>query len=208
MTWRGSTTGVQDLVAERVAGQRVLDLGCVQHDARHAADDTWLHAHLCRRAASVVGVDILATEVAELQARGYRAVVGDACRLDLGERFDVVVAGELIEHVDEPGPFLEGIRRHLVEPGGRLILTTPNAYFAYHVLEAWWCDPARRWNPEHVAWYEPFTLENLLTRHGFALVEGIYMTRSRKLRAVLRTLRLPCWSWLASTLVVVAERMR
>jgi SAM-dependent methyltransferase len=187
-----------------VVGQRVLDLGCVQHDASHADEETWLHAHLCRRAASVIGVDLLPAGVAAIQARGYRAVVGDACRLDLDTRFDVVVAGELLEHVDEPGPFLESARRHL-EPAGRLILTTPHAYFAYHVLEAWWSDPARRWHPEHVAWYEPFTLSNLLARHGFTIVEGLYVTRSRKLRGLLCRLRLPCWSWLASTLLVVAE---
>lgn len=196
---------VQDVLADLVRGQRVLDLGCVQHSADHAGEETWLHAHLVRTAASVVGVDLVEAEVARLQARGYAAVVGDACRLDLGEQFDVAVAGELIEHLAEPGPFLESVRAHLV-PGGRLILTTPHAYFALHVLEAWLMDPRRRWNPEHVCWYEPFTLGNLLARHGFTVTACRYLTRSRKIRAVLRALRLPCWPWLASTLVVVARR--
>jgi SAM-dependent methyltransferase len=201
--YRRSTARVQDLIAELVAGQRVLDLGCVEHDAARANQDTWLHAHLVRTAASVVGVDLLPAGVTAVQARGYQAVVGDACHLELGETFDCVVAGELLEHVDEPGPFLASIRRHL-GPRGRLILTTPHAYFAYHVVEAWWAEPARRWNPEHVAWYEPFTLENLLHRHGFTVTACTYVTRSRKLRAFLRALRLPCWPWLASTLLVEA----
>lgn len=199
-----STDRIQDLIATRVAGQHVLDLGCVEHDAARAGADTWLHAHLVRTAASVVGVDILTSHVARLQAKGYQAVVGDACHLNLGAQFDVVVAGELLEHVDEPGPFLRGIREHLTA-GGRLILTTPHAYFAYHVWEAWGCNPARRWNPQHVAWYEPFTLGNLLARHGFAMTECCYTTRSRKLRGLLRALRLPCWPWAASTLLVVAQ---
>lgn len=199
-----STARVQDVIAALVTGQRVLDLGCVQHDPAQASTEWWLHAHLVRAAASVVGVDLLAPAVAALHARGYQVVAGDACHLDLGEQFDVVVAGELIEHVDEPGPLLASARVHL-RPGGRLILTTPHAFFAYHVAEAWLLDPRRRWNPEHVAWYEPFTLGNLLARHGFRMTTCTYMTRSRKLRAVLRALRVPCWPWLASTLLVVAE---
>jgi hypothetical protein len=59
-----------------------------------------------------------------------------------------------------------------------------------------------------VAWYEPFTLTNLLARQGFAVEQGLYVTRSRKLRAALRALHLPCWSWLASTLLVVARVSR
>jgi 2-polyprenyl-3-methyl-5-hydroxy-6-metoxy-1,4-benzoquinol methylase len=206
--WTRSTERVQDILARLVAGQRVLDLGCAQHNvAQWAGTDTWLHEHLVRSAASVTGVDFLPAAVAAMQARGYTAVVGDACHLNLGERYDVVVAGELLEHVEEPGPFLASIRAHL-EPGGRLVLTTPHAYFLYHVLEAYCCDPGRRWNPEHVAWYEPFTLTNLLARQGFAVEQGLYVTRSRKLRAALRALHLPCQSWLASTLLVVARVSR
>ena len=206
---RRSTDRVQDIIANLVTGQRVLDLGCAEHEASRAREDTWLHGHLVKRAASVVGVDRLPAQVAALQSEGYRVVVGDVCRLDLRHigPFDVVVAGELLEHVDEPGPFLDGIREHL-SPGGRLILTTPHAYFALHVLEAWWCDPVHRWNPEHVAWYEPFTLGDLLARHGFTVMEYVYMTRSRKLRFALRTLHLPCLPWLASTLLVVARLSR
>jgi 2-polyprenyl-3-methyl-5-hydroxy-6-metoxy-1,4-benzoquinol methylase len=195
---------VQEHLAERVRGARVLDLGCVQHDISAVYSDTWLHQHLVQAARSVVGVDLLADHVSAMRARGYVAVTADVCHLDLGERFDVVVAGELIEHLDDPGSMLTRARAHL-EPGGRLLVTTPNVYFAYHVLEAWFCEPSRRWNPEHVAWYEPFTLTNLLERHGFRVRTVTYLTRSRKLRGVLRRLRVPCWPWLASTLVVEAE---
>jgi 2-polyprenyl-3-methyl-5-hydroxy-6-metoxy-1,4-benzoquinol methylase len=200
-----STARVQDLIAGLVRGQRVLDIGCVEHAADRATADTWLHAHLVRHAAHVVGVDILEADVAQLRARGYDVMAADAMQLDMGQRFDVVVAGELIEHLTNPGQFLDRMRAHL-DPGGRLILTTPHAFFAYHILEGYLCRPSRRWNPQHVAWYEPFTLANLLTRHGFTMTECRYVTRSRKLRATLRALRLPCWGWLASTLLIVAQR--
>src|ERR1700712_2269775 len=42
-----------------------------------------------------------------------------------GRRFDTVICGELIEHLERPYDFLRGLR-DVVAPGGRLVLSTPN----------------------------------------------------------------------------------
>jgi 2-polyprenyl-3-methyl-5-hydroxy-6-metoxy-1,4-benzoquinol methylase len=56
-----------------------------------------------------------------LRERGYNAVAGDACSVDLGQKFEVVVAGEIIEHVENPGALVRNLARH-VAPNGKLIL--------------------------------------------------------------------------------------
>lgn len=43
-----------------------------------------------------------------------------------GQQADVILASEVIEHVDDPPGFLRTLRRHLA-PGGLLVLTTPDA---------------------------------------------------------------------------------
>jgi 2-polyprenyl-3-methyl-5-hydroxy-6-metoxy-1,4-benzoquinol methylase len=54
---------------------------------------------------------------------------GNAFELALAERFDAVLATELIEHVAHPDEFLRQLAG-LARPGGVLIVTTPNgAYF-------------------------------------------------------------------------------
>ena len=78
---------------------------------------------------------------------------------DLSERFEAIVAGDVIEHMSNPGLFLDNCRRHL-EPGGELLLTTPNAK---------WPTVFLRPNPTHALWHDRHTLLHLLDRHGFAV---------------------------------------
>lgn len=54
---------------------------------------------------------------------------GNAFDLDFDERFDAVVATEVIEHVAHPDRFLRQLAA-LCKPGGHIVLTTPNGgYF-------------------------------------------------------------------------------
>jgi SAM-dependent methyltransferase len=193
-------------MADLVRGKTVLDVGCVDHSARLESSDRWMHKHLVRAAASVIGLDILESEAAKLRERGYNVVAGDASTVDLGQTFDLVVAGEIIEHIDNPGAFLRNMARHL-NSAGRLVLTTPNPFFVMHQFEfAFVSSLDKRWNHEHVCWYCPFTLGNLLERSGLTVDSCYFFTRSRKLLKVLGVLGLPCFGPLASSFVVVARR--
>lgn len=58
-----------------------------------------------------------------------RYAPGNAFDLDFHDCFDVVLAGEVIEHVAHPDRFLTNAAR-MIKRGGHLVLTTPNgAYF-------------------------------------------------------------------------------
>jgi 2-polyprenyl-3-methyl-5-hydroxy-6-metoxy-1,4-benzoquinol methylase len=201
----GSSGTVQAFLSELVTGKKVLDVGCVAHSAEREGDDAWLHKHLCRTAAHVTGVDIVEEGVLELNRRGYYVVCGDAAAIDLGQRFDVAVAGEIIEHVDNPGVLVRNLRKHLTDDG-LLVLTTPNIFFALHFAESILFSPYGRWNPEHVSNYCYFTLENLLDRNGMRVKDCYYFCRSRKTRKLLRALSLRPPGWLASTIVAVARK--
>ena len=77
----------------------------------------------------VVGMDVDSDALVQAAERGVRCVVGDVeepLPFD-DESFDVVVAGELIEHVRDPASFVgEAVR--VLRRGGRLVGSTPNSY--------------------------------------------------------------------------------
>ncbi len=80
----------------------------------------------------VLGIDARGVDPGAAARRGTRELavsIADAffgAETDLGRTFDLVIASEVIEHVQDPLGLLTAVRRHLA-PGGRLILTTPDA---------------------------------------------------------------------------------
>ena len=115
---------------------RILDIGC---------GGGLLCEPLAALGGSVVGADPApgAIEAARLHARGgglaidYRGTTAEALAA-AGERFDIVLAMEVIEHVADHGVFVARCAE-LVGPGGLMILSTINRTwksFAYAIVAA------------------------------------------------------------------------
>jgi SAM-dependent methyltransferase len=154
-----------------VAHVGFVDRGCW---AYHERLDSWLHAHLDRVAARTVGFDVDAAGVERARELGFDAHAVDCCDAAavaaLGlDPFDLVIAGEVIEHVDRAGDFLAGLR-HLTAPDGRVIITTPNASGLLNAGAAALVGYEVN-HPDHVTLYSCFTLVNLLERHGWEIDE-------------------------------------
>lgn len=168
-------------IKKHCEGKEVLHLGYVQHSQlwrKKVEEGTWLHGHIAQVADSLVGLDILKEEVSEIrELLGYAGIYGDVTQLHKIEHdnlYDVIVCGELIEHVSNPGYMLDGIKRFL-KKNGILIITTPNPWrtlwvqkIRNNVCEDQWL------NAEHVAWYSFQTLKQLLDRHGYVEVDYGY----------------------------------
>jgi 2-polyprenyl-3-methyl-5-hydroxy-6-metoxy-1,4-benzoquinol methylase len=179
--WKsGSHAERFERVRRYVEGRTVLDVGAGSGIDR----PDWMHAAVAAVAVQTVGVELDRKLAAQARERGYDVIAGDAEALDLGRTFEVVWAGELIEHLSCAGGFLDGARRHL-EPGGRLVLTTPNAFavsnFVYRI------GGRPRVNRGHTCWYDETTLSQLLDRHGYDVAEISYLPHKTpgRIRALL-----------------------
>jgi hypothetical protein len=88
-----------------------------------------------------------------------------------------VIAGEIVEHLDAPGPFLRAMRE-LVHPDGVLVVTTPNAYRLLNLLVP--LVGSEFVHPDHTAWHSPRTLRTLLERSGWRVEEIAYYRAPRR----------------------------
>jgi len=175
--WSSSTYADRvEAIAPMLTGQNVLDIGAASGLNR----PDWVHAGIARVASRVVGIDIDAERVAAARARGYDLRLVNAEGFDLGERFDVVFAGELIEHLADFSSFLKGARAHL-KPGGRLVLTTPNVFALSNFIYRF--GGKARIHQEHTCWFCEDTLTALLKREGFVVETVRYLPHQTPGRA-------------------------
>jgi SAM-dependent methyltransferase len=157
------------------AGRSVIHVGFAG-ETRGTIDDlrdnpVWLHGRLAKVTSRLVGLDLDAEGVERARAAGFEAHRADAANAgDLGalglEPAELVIAGEVIEHVERPGEFLDALHM-LIVPGGRLAVTTPNAASLLNPVAA-----AARFeliNPDHISFYSWYTLGNLMERHGWRI---------------------------------------
>ena len=161
-----------DVIAPLVRSGRVLDLGIVDsRRERHRTEDrleklpNLLFRQICEINPATVGVDIDEEGIEILARQGYQVMAGDVTKIDLGEQFDTIIAGEIIEHLENPGLFLRNMRKHL-HPAGVLVITTPNPFYFKQVWKIF-----RRNRPqvheEHTCWFDPITLNHLCEVCGF-----------------------------------------
>lgn len=159
---------ITGFVRQAGTGKRVLDVGVVSHATRYFERGDWRHARIRETASYCLGIDILEHYVEELRNRGFNIRCVDATSdADLGERFDVVFVGDVIEHVDNPSALLRFCARHL-SPTGRMLVTTPNP-FSRKFVRQFHHDGVMVVNLDHVAWFTPTQAMELARRLGISL---------------------------------------
>lgn len=151
---------------------RILDIGC---------GGGILSEPLARLGADVVGADPAAANI-EVAARhaeqaglsiDYRATTAETLA-DAGERFDVVLAMEVVEHVADVDLF---VRRcgEMVRPGGMMIAATLNRTMKSFALAIVGAEYVLRWLPRGTHRWDKFVtpdeLEAAMSRANLRVVD-------------------------------------
>ena len=142
----------EDIIREHVTGKDVLDVGSTGQTDKYSLWDI-----IEKNARSLAGIDLTTSD-------RKNVVQGNMETYSFGKKFDVIVLGDVIEHVDNQGTLLDNLYRHLKEDG-ELIITTPNAK---------WLTVLLRPNTSHSLWHDRYTLEVILKRHGFSVSRLVY----------------------------------
>jgi 2-polyprenyl-3-methyl-5-hydroxy-6-metoxy-1,4-benzoquinol methylase len=107
--------------------------------------------------------------------KGFNVIHADACDFDLGEKFDTIVCGDIIEHLEDFNGFIECCKNHMNE-NSRLIISTPNPWYWRNTIKAAIGKEVDN-NPEHTCWLCPRTLRQLLNRHDIQIEEIAFGSR-------------------------------
>ena len=153
---------------------RVLDVGCAS--GRLPA---CLQEHGYRH---VMGVDPSpACAAAARRLYGIEVVAGTVQDCGLAERsFDAISLIGVLEHMVDLHDALDGVAR-LLAPGGILYLEVPDATRFADFPNA----PFQDFSTEHINFFGPVSLQNLMGRHGFTLVEQAQNARVQSQASVM-----------------------
>lgn len=144
----------------RLPGRRLLDVGCAGGFLVHEAK---------KRGWQAQGVEL--STFASAYARetlGLEVFTGSLLDANFpADSFDVVVMDDVIEHFENPLTEVREVFR-ILKPGGGFLLHTPNAESPWRLLMG------RKWihfkPDEHLFYFDPSTIDTLLSKAGFELV--------------------------------------
>jgi Methyltransferase domain len=164
-----------DFVANACRGRAVLDLGAMDETAvtSKRGRGTWLHEAIAATATRVIGIDNSAAvpESGLVTSRNSEIRRGDVMAIDPwleANAFtpEVVVAGEIIEHLPNPLQFLRSLAAIDRLRGCTLIVTTPNATAVHNVAVGLLSREST--HHDHLCILSYKTLNTLCRRAGFA----------------------------------------
>lgn len=130
------------------------------------------------------GIDLNPRAVKEAKKKGLNCIHGDV--LDMASsfngNFDVVIAGDIIEHIFDTDVFLQKVHK-LLHREGKILLTTPNvASFGRRVLLLFGRNPylefstvlpSEQFNVGHIRYYTSRDLVNQLQLYNFKNIRVI-----------------------------------
>lgn len=152
---------IEPLLRKYLTGKEVLDVGCLNFTIKGFQFNP-LHILIKEISSYCLGVD---REKEILKLKGFNVVCSSIYDLNINRKFDVVFAGEFIEHLDNHHKFLEVVRKHL-KLRGLLILTTVNPYFIGRNFQIW-KENDYHVSKHHYCYFCPKTLRKLLEDNGF-----------------------------------------
>lgn len=147
------------------SGDKVLDVGFWGQGSR-ISDSNWPHRIIESITNDVYGLD-LDFDTETFKSPRYQKVSAE--QFDFSVKFDVIFAGDLIEHLSNPGLFLQSCRRNLADDG-KLILTTPNAFNLFNLTEKL-TKREPTVNPDHTVYFNSKVLKKLLEKNGMKASE-------------------------------------
>ncbi len=148
----------------------VLDVGFWGQGVLYDSQD-WPHRLLKEAGSQVYGVDLMYDETKVFPADHYQKTSAENAHFPI--QFTKIFAGDVIEHLSNPGQFLDACYRLLGDTGS-LIITTPNTFNLFNIAEKI-TKREPTVNSDHTFYFNSKTLACLLRKNNFEVVSVDYL---------------------------------
>jgi 2-polyprenyl-3-methyl-5-hydroxy-6-metoxy-1,4-benzoquinol methylase len=163
------------ILNEIIKGKSIAHFGAADHPfTRERLDDhSLLHYKLNKNCVNLKAFDISLEGLEILEKNGYESEYCDinSSVPDL-DGIDLVVFGEIIEHLGSPQAALENIGKGMIS-GAQILVSTPNAFYGQNFINAFF--NIENVHPDHLMSFTPITLKKIMEESGFELI-GSYST--------------------------------
>lgn len=171
----------REFILNYCKGKKVLDVGCVGQDV-DMNNELWLHNGIKKVANSLVGVDIQKKGLEIMKENAFDVLHVDELKVSK-EKYDLIVMGDVIEHVDSAVEFLKFYKPFLSDSrgGGEMLISTPNFLSAKSIISTLLFN-FHSVNEEHTMWLCYKTFFEICNRCEMEIVDFYWIKPLQKIR--------------------------
>ncbi len=150
-----------NLKKRNLTGGRLLEIGCGYGYLLDEAENFFQVR---------VGTDFSEGAVQQASNKADRVYCGGIEQIPVEEKFDLIIATHVIEHVYQPKDFLKQILNYL-KPGATVVIATPDmGSFWRHLMGHRW--PSFKL-PEHILYFDKRSLSSVMEQMGLEKVKHL-----------------------------------
>jgi len=117
-----------------------------------------------------IGTEYSCQAIEQARKRADHIYEGGIDQIPANDRFDCIIAIQVLEHIYQPKSFMKDLYKHL-KPGGKIVIVTPDMGCLWRRFMG------HRWPafkiPEHVLYFNRRTLGKLMGEVGFANIKSL-----------------------------------
>lgn len=155
--------------------KKVIHFGCVdhipliEHKIKH---NNYLHQIITESSKKCIGIDNNCEGIDFMKKKGFNNVLcidiinDEIPEIISSEKWDYILLGEVLEHIDNPVTFLKTIHKKLNNIVKEIIITVPSALRINNFING--LKFKEDINTDHRYWFTPATLSKVVVNSGFS----------------------------------------
>jgi 2-polyprenyl-3-methyl-5-hydroxy-6-metoxy-1,4-benzoquinol methylase len=161
-------------ITEIIRNQNVIHIGCSDHIPviqQKISNNTWLHKLITDNAKNCIGIDIDRDSIdfirkeTSFQNVFHGNILTDNFEGINEKKWDYVVFGEIVEHLDNPVNFLKVFKERYGDKVSKFIITVPSIYNLRQYKNM--MNYLEIINSDHRFWFTPYTIAKVLVSAGY-----------------------------------------